>query len=229
MKACGDAALERRQEKLAGLKSGRTRIMRQNSGRRRNKRQRGNTMVETALVFIPMCALFFGIIDVSFAIFIQSTFEHATREGARFAITFQSSYGALDCTTSQTTCITQVVQDNASGFLAGSKSDYLFINYYTPDDLTTPIITCNKGTCTAANDLPETMADGTIVRYPNQTGNIVEVTIKNYPWLWMVPIWSTAPTADMPNMTPGTGLGLGAASSDVLGGLAVGSTQPPPP
>jgi Flp pilus assembly protein TadG len=186
-------------------------------------------MVETALVFIPMCALFFGIIDVSFAIFIQSTFEHATREGARFAITFQSSYGALDCTTSQTTCITQVVQDNASGFLAGSKSDYLFINYYTPDDLTNPVITCNKGTCTAPSDLPETMADGTIVRYPNQTGNIVEVTIKSYPWLWMVPIWSTAPTADMPNMTPGTGIGLGAASSDVLGGLAVGSTQPPPP
>src|ERR1700736_1611753 len=122
--------------------------MGQNFAPRRNERQRGNTMVETALVFIPMIALFFGIIDFSFAIFIQSTFEHAAREGARFAITFQSSYGALDCSTSQTTCITQVVQDNASGFLAGSKSDYIFINYYTPDDLTNPVITCNKGTCT---------------------------------------------------------------------------------
>jgi hypothetical protein len=54
-------------EEFVGLVSGRARIMGQNFTPGQNERQRGNTMVETALVFIPIIVLFFGIIDFSFA------------------------------------------------------------------------------------------------------------------------------------------------------------------
>ena len=44
--------------------------------------------------------------------------------------------------------IAQVVQDNAVGFLAGTKSNYVFVNYYIPNNLTTPAMVCSAGTCT---------------------------------------------------------------------------------
>src|SRR5579885_2155512 len=103
------------------------------AGHRRHL-QRGNSLVETALIFLPMCALFFGTIDFGFLFFLQNTFQNATREGVRFAITYSSTYGSTSCASSQATCITQVVQDNAFGMLAGSRSSYIIVNYYTAND-----------------------------------------------------------------------------------------------
>jgi len=166
------------------------------------------------MIFLPMFAVFFGIIDVSMAIFLQSTFTHATREGARFAITFTNNYGGTSCTTSQATCIAQVVQDNAAGFLGGTKSNLITVNYYTSQDLSNPVMSCNSGTCTLRQALP------TGISYANQPGNVVEVTVNNYPWNWLFPI---------KGYSAGTGINLNAASADVLGGLAVGTTVPPNP
>ena len=56
------------------------------SNRRLN--QRGNAMVEIALTLIPTIAMFFGILDVSLVVYLQSTLNHAMREGARLAVTF---------------------------------------------------------------------------------------------------------------------------------------------
>jgi Flp pilus assembly protein TadG len=197
--------------------------------RRRRKRQGGDSLLEMALIFIPMIALFFGIVDFSFVIFLESTFESAAREGTRFAITFQSAYGGLNCTQGQSACTAQVVQDNSVGFLSGSKAQYINVNYYTANNLSTPVMTCNQGTCTAVGTLPQTLSSGVVVNYANQPGNIVEVAITNYPYVWMVPIHVSSPTPYMQNATPGNGLSLNAAATDVLGGLAVGSTQPPTP
>jgi Flp pilus assembly protein TadG len=196
---------------------------------RRGKSQRGDTLLELALVIIPMLALFFGIIDFSFVIFLQSTFESAAREGTRFAITFQPAYAGTDCTTGQSVCIAQVVQDNSVGFLAGSKAQYINVNYYTANNLNTPVATCNQGGCNTTGTLPQTLSSGVVVNYANQPGNIVEVAITNYPYLWLVPIHVSSPTPYMQNATPGNGISLNAQAMDVMGGLAVGTTQPPPP
>ena len=137
--------------------------------------------------------------------------QNAVRQGVRFAVTFSPTYNAAACAT-QTACITTAVQDAAAGFLAGSAgAAYIHVNYYTPANLTTPV--------TAAN-LPLTLANGIIVNYVNQTGNVVEVTVTNYPWVWMAP---------MAGFTTGTGLSIGAAASDVLQGYPVGSVAPPAP
>ena len=179
--------------------------------------------METALTFIPTMAMFFGIVDVSLVIFLQSTLTNATREGARFAITFQPTYNSQDCSASQAVCIAQAVQSNAFGFLSGTRINLVTVNYYTANDLTNPVEVCNAGTCTQKGTLPQTLSNGTVVNYANQPGNIVEVVVANYPWNWLLPISATGYSLTAPSIN------LGASSMDVLGGLAVGTTIPPGP
>lgn len=171
-------------------------------------------------MMFPMLALFFGIIDFGFLFFLSSTLQNATRSGSRFAITYGSSYNGTDCTSSQFTCITQVVQDNAFGFLSGTKSSYIVVNYYTANDLTNPVMTCQSGACAVKGTLPQTLSNGKTVTYANQPGNVVEVLVSQYPWNWLVPI---------SGYSPGTGINLTASGVDVLQGLPAGTTTPPTP
>jgi Flp pilus assembly protein TadG len=204
----------------------------------RRKKQRGNTMLDSALCFLPMMAMFFGVIDVCYAVSIQSLFSQAVRAGARWAITFQTTYNGTACT-SQAVCIAQVVQDNSVGFLSGSPSSYITVNYYIANNLSTPIMTCSAGTCTAASTptLPYTYTATTTtgttsvtINYANQPGNIVEVSIPAYPLLWMVPIKGFSAGSNVTlNGKTGLGLTLTAFADDVLGGLALGTTTPPSP
>ncbi len=185
-------------------------------------------MLEGALILLPMLAMFLGIVDVSFGIYAQSTLSAAAREGTRYAITYSSS-----CTGSQSACIAQVVQNNAIGLPAGLASSYITVNYYTTNNLTTPVMACSNGSCSTNSvcgssgssactngSLDITLSDGTVVNYANAPGNVVEVVVGGYPWNWLVP---------MPGFSAGTGITLQAASVDVLGGLAVGTSTPPTP
>jgi Flp pilus assembly protein TadG len=199
----------------------------------RRESQRGNAILESALIFLPMLAFFLGIVDVSLAIFIQSTITTATREGTRFAVTFGSSYNGSSCSSSQATCIAQVVQNNSIGLPAGLNTSYITVNYYTANNLSTPVMACNAGTCTTNSvcgvsgnsactngSLGITLSNGTVVNYVNQPGNVVEVAVSGYPWNWLVPL---------KGYSAGTSITLGGASVDVLGGLAIGVTGPPNP
>jgi Flp pilus assembly protein TadG len=193
--------------------------------RRRSARQGGNAMLEAALIFLPMMAMFLGIVDVSLAVYIQSTLTQATREGARFAITFQSSYNGTSCASSQATCIESVVQNFAVGVPGGLSASLITVNYYTAKDLNNPVMSCNSGTCTqngagANGSLGIVLTNGTVVNYDNQPGNIVEVVVSGYPWNWLMPL---------NGFSAGKSITLGAASMDVLGALAVGTTTPPNP
>ena len=205
----------------------------------RRRKQRGHQILESAVCFLPMMAMFFGIIDVCFAVSIQSLFSQAVRAGSRWAITYQSKYDGVTCA-SQAVCIAQVVQDNSVGFLSGSPSSYITVNYYISNNLDTPVMTCTAGTCTAAASpvLPYTYTVATTsgttsvtISYANQPGNIVEVSIPGYPLLWMVPIkgFSAGGTVTNSSGRTGKGLTINAFADDVLGGLAQGTTIPPTP
>jgi hypothetical protein len=69
------------------------------------------------------------------------------------------------------------------------------------------------------------------ITYPNQPGNIVEVSVPAYPLLWMVPINGFSAGTQVTNSSGHTGLGLSlsAYADDVLGGLAQGTVIPPSP
>jgi Flp pilus assembly protein TadG len=180
-------------------------------------------MIETAMVFIPMLVMFFGIFDVSMVVFLQNTLQHAAQQGTRFAITFNSTYGGNSCAASQAVCIAQVVQDNAFGFLSGSNLNLVTVNYYTADNLSTPIESCNAGSCTQSGSLPQTLPNGMVVNYANQPGNVVEVVVANFPWNWIFPVSATG------GGLTSTAVNLSASSVNVLGGLAPGTIVPPNP
>jgi hypothetical protein len=128
----------------------------------RRRRSRGSAMVETALVLVPMLAVTLATFDYAVAIFLQTTFRHAVREGVRYAVTSQTMDGM-----GQDASIKTVVQRNAMGFLNGAaNAEKIKIRYYDPVTLA------------------ETAS--------NAGGNLVEVSIEGYQWSWMAPIMRSA-------------------------------------
>jgi Flp pilus assembly protein TadG len=84
------------------------------------------------LVLIPLVALWVAIIDFGFGIFLKGTFQHAVREGVRYAVTSRTEPGM-----GQDASIKQVVQRNAMGFLNGDQgAARIHIRYYVPGTLT---------------------------------------------------------------------------------------------
>jgi Flp pilus assembly protein TadG len=207
---------------------------------RRRRKQRGDAILEWGLCLLPMMAMFFGIIDVCYAVSIQSLFSQAVRAGSRFAVTYSSTYNGNSCVTSQAACIAQVVQDNSVGFMAGTRISGVVVNYYISNNLNTPVMTCTPTTCTATGTpaLPYTYTVATTtgttsvtITYANQPGNIVEVSIPSYPLVWMVPITGFSAGNRVTDLSGNTGLGLtlSASATDVLGGLQIATNIPPAP
>lgn len=119
-------------------------------------------MVELAFALMPTLALLFAIVDFCMPIFLTSTFNHAVREGARYAITYRTFSGQ-----SHSRSIKTIVQQNSTGFLASSAHlDKISVRYYSPT----------------------TFAE---VTGPNANagGNIVEVRVQGFQWNWILPIW----------------------------------------
>jgi hypothetical protein len=155
------------------------------AGLSRLRRRRGNAMLETALVFLPLFAIIFAIIDFSLAIFVQSTLQHAVREGVRYAVTFQTQPGFC-----HDDSIKNVVARNAMGFLSSDANRAkIQVRYYAPDTLS------------------ETAE--------NSPGNIVEVSVEDYAWGWIAPLWRR----DSP-------LRMLVRSSDRMEGLPGGASPP---
>lgn len=96
-------------------------------GAQRRRRQSGNVAIETGMILLPLLALTLAFIDHGLVIFLQSTFQHAVREGVRYAVTYQTmpSLG-------HDASIKQVVKANAMGFLAG-RDDQIKIRYFDPE------------------------------------------------------------------------------------------------
>ena len=184
--------------------------MKQGQSRRRKRSQGGNAFIEMSLGFLPFFALIFGILDFSLAIFINNTLQDAAREGVRYAITYNTTYQGTTYA-SQTLAVRAVVKSFGMGFLTTSNvPTYVKVNYYLPNNLSTP----------ATGASVPTTVNGVYIQYLNQTGNVVEVQIQNFPWNWMVPLGG---------YMPGTGLTMSSSASDVLQGYPVGTFSPPSP
>src|SRR5438105_3577299 len=87
------------------------------AGKTAKRGQRGNAILESALVIIPLLAILCAIIDFSMAIFIRNSLLLAVREGTRYAITGQTGAGGAAC---QDASIKNVVQQFSMGLLAGA-------------------------------------------------------------------------------------------------------------
>ena len=134
---------------------------------RRTQRQKGSAILEAALVYLPLMAISFAIIDYSLGIFVQAVLQNAVREGVRFAVTQQTGAGGQDA------AVLQTVQNNAFGFLSGANSSYISVTYYSPQTA----FNSATGTFGVANGVGS-----------NQAGNICVVSVTNYPWFWVAPV-----------------------------------------
>ena len=131
------------------------------------RRRRGNAFVEMAFMLIPLMALMFGIIDFGFAIFMKSTFQHAVREGSRYAVTYQMVAGE-----GHDGSIKSVVKSSAMGFLSSTAAEQkIKIRYYNPDTL--------------------------IETAENAPGNLVEISVEDYQWGWLAPLLRTSTPLSM--------------------------------
>ncbi len=129
--------------------------------RRRGSRQRGSQVVEVGLCLLPFLAILFLLIDLCLVIFLKATFQHAVREGVRYAMTGRTMDGL-----GHDASIKRVVQQYAIGFLGGDEgADKIKIRYFVP------------GT------LAETSS--------NAGGNIVEISIEGFSWRPIVPLFKS--------------------------------------
>jgi len=125
--------------------------------RSRRSRQCGAEMVEVGLILTPLLLITFLLVNLSMAIFLRATFQQAVREGARYAITGQTT-GTGVC---QDTSIKTVVAQNAVGFLnSGQGAASIHVRFRNPT-------TGAKGS--------------------NAIGNVVQVSVENYQYGPMVP------------------------------------------
>jgi Flp pilus assembly protein TadG len=130
-------------------------------GDTRRKRQSGHALLEASVVILPLLAMAFAITDYSMAIFLRSTFQHAVREGVRYAITYQTMSGQC-----QDASIRQVVKNASAGFLNNTHDPLILITYHPPANL--------SQTLTGVGS--------------NAAGNIVEVSVEGYAYSWMAPL-----------------------------------------
>lgn len=132
----------------------------------RRRVQRGNQLVEVALIFLPLCALLFGLFDFSVAIFMRATMQNAVREGVRYAVTYQIISGMC-----QDASIKEVVKNSASGFLSDAANyNKIKVRYYSPTNLSTELTGVGS----------------------NVPGNVVEVGVEGFTWGWMAPLMRSA-------------------------------------
>jgi Flp pilus assembly protein TadG len=148
-------------------------------------RRRGNFLTEFSLIALPMMALLTGIMDVSMLVYARISLQHAVREGVRYAITWNTQTGQC-----HSESIKNVVRSNSMGWLNKPENfAKVQVKFYNA----------------------ETLAGGA----KNDPGNVVEVSVEDYEWKWVVPLWrSTAP------------MKMSVFASDRLEGLPAGSNSP---
>lgn len=151
-------------------------------------------MLEGVFTILPTFALLFAFVDFGLLLFRWATLQNAVREGCRYAITFQTVTGE-----GQNASIEGVVQQYAMGIVKTTDTPQdIFVNYYSPSNLTTPI------------------ASG-----GNVPGNIVEVSVQGVSWSWLAPL-SGSYGGNVPFFRSTTPIVLNIYSSDILGGYPAG-------
>ena len=97
---------------------------------RRRARQRGAEIVEVSLIAIPLFGLIFLCLDLAMALCVRSAFQHAVREGVRYAIT-----GANDTGPCHDDSIKAVVKSHALGFLNSTTgTNAIHVHFINPVD-----------------------------------------------------------------------------------------------
>lgn len=159
-------------------------------------------MLEMGLIILPVLSVILGFLDIGFAIFTWNTLQNAVREGTRYAITYQ-----LDGGLGQRQSIKNKTAQWALGFVnasststSGAQVPWIDVRFYSQSGVE---VTGSGG---------------------NTPGNIVEVSVRNYPYRWMFPFSGSFNGAFY--VSAGSTLAINVYSADVLGGYGLGTSPP---
>jgi Flp pilus assembly protein TadG len=121
--------------------------------------QGGSQMMELGLALIPFFAILFLLMDLCLVVFLKSTFQHAVREGVRYAVT-RSNFDGM---TSEESVRAVVRYFALNTIRAADATSKIQIRYFKRDTL--------------------------VEVYQNDPGNIVEVSVENYSWVPLAPLF----------------------------------------
>ncbi len=172
----------------------------------RRFRERGNTVMELVFFLFPTLAIICGFLDIGMALFVWNTLQNAVREGTRYAITYQVDSNGTQIRSVQDTVASWSMNLVQATTTSGNPG-YIAVTFYTPPTPTNP-----SGTLvTGANS--------------NAPGNIVQVSVPNFPYKWMAPFSGTFWGGFY--ASPGSSFGISVVSADVLGGAPVTGVPSP--
>lgn len=98
------------------------------TGSGRVRRRKGAQLIEATLISTLLFGLTFLLLDLSMAVFLRSTFQHAVREGVRLGVT-----GYAAPSTCQDDTIKANVKKNALGFLnSTSAASKIHVHFMDP-------------------------------------------------------------------------------------------------
>jgi Flp pilus assembly protein TadG len=129
--------------------------------------QKGQTLVEFALVLPLLFLLLFGIVDLGIMFYVNLTMQYAVYQGTRYAVTGQSDLGT----------------DRRSALIAKIKNSSFGLydkNTHTPKDPEISVITPSKVTFTNYTGTPTT-------GNPGKPNDIIIVSL-TYTWPLLTPM-----------------------------------------
>jgi len=178
----------------------------------RRRLQSGSSILELALYLLPAMALIISFVNLGLALFSWVTLQNAVREGSRYAITYQT-----DSSGTQVQSIKDATANAALGLVSSTATvstagspPYVQVKFFLPPTAT-----------------DATATDVTGQTGQNNSGNIVQVSVQNYPLTWLAPITGTSGTNTSPFWTASSSLIVNTYSLEVLGGAPTGGIPPP--
>lgn len=131
--------------------------------RKGNRSRRGATLLEAAFVLLPLVVLVVGSTDFLLGLFVRNTLQYSVREGCRYAVTSRTGPGM-----GHIQSIQQHVRASSLGFV--TRDEDVTVKFFDQTGL---------GEVTGAGS--------------NAGGNIVQVSINNYRWRWIVAVFAGSP------------------------------------
>lgn len=167
------------------------------SGRRTTS---GQSMIEATFVLLAFVAFIFLIMDLTWGLFAKEALQNGVRAGVRYAVTSQTS-GSLG----QVASIQQEVEQQAMGFLTDAQTSSLVsVCFFSPTS--NPPTSLGCGTSAVSN----------AVGPANSGGNLVTVTITNYPFYPLVSLYMSSSSVP-----------ITVSSSDLIESSGSGGVPPP--
>lgn len=143
----------------------------ENGARSRVKGRRGSELLEFTFALLPLLAIMFAMIDISWSIFVKATLQYAVHVGLRQGITIT---GPQANGASFTGLVRNIVEANSLGILQGATGlSYIHVNFYTIDQ--------NSSDATYGQLILDDASGG------NAPGNVMQVSVDAYPLPALVP------------------------------------------